>query len=495
MNTILILIDTLRRDYLGCYGNKTVKTPCLDAFAEKSVVFDNAYLASSPCMPARRDILTGRYEFPFRGWGPLEPQDHDLTAALHAGQKPSMLVTDHYHLFEHGSGNYHFHFDGWEFIRGQENDAWCIDPSIPPRFPAPERTKCHFRWSQYMRNTARWRDENGVWKDERHTFCAQTFARAADWLSETPGLREKGFFLSIDCFDPHEPFDPPPPYDTMYLDGKAPSERVRWPIYGKAERYTPEELADIRALYAGKVTLTDTWFGHLMRRVKELGLLENTMILVTTDHGHMFGEHGMIGKPGAGHGDSTLYQCMAHIPLLVYHPDFKSQAGARRSALAQPVDYYPTVCEAMGVKRSDDAPPLHGKSLLPLLGSAKEKVRDYACFGKFGEAIHITDGAWTLAKWPPGEKNAPLDWHSQLPPQFIRPKKVHPFDGNKRSYAIEHERGPMRDGLWFLPEDYAQERNLIEEKPQERDRLCGALEDFLVEVGAPTEQAQRLGIA
>jgi len=86
VNTILIVIDTLRRDYLGCYGNKTVKTPCLDAFAEKSVVFDNAYLASSPCMPARREIITGRYEFPFRGWGPLEPQDHDLPAALRAGQ-------------------------------------------------------------------------------------------------------------------------------------------------------------------------------------------------------------------------------------------------------------------------------------------------------------------------------------------------------------------------------------------------------------------------
>ncbi|GMV80818.1 MAG: arylsulfatase [Planctomycetota bacterium] len=491
MNTIFILLDTLRRDHLGCYGNSWIKTPHLDAFAAKSTVFENAYLASSPCMPARRDIMTGRYEFPFRGWGPLEPGDRDLAGALSDAGKHTYLVTDHYHLFEHGSGNYHFHYNGWQFIRGHENDAWVSDPGIEPRWPAPERTKCHFRWAQYYRNTAQWRNADGVWADERQTFTAQTFRAATQWLERN--RTQPGFFLTIDHFDPHEPFDPPAPYDTLYADGKPPAERVRWPIYGKADRYTEAELLDIRALYAGKVSLVDTWFGFFMNRLEELGLLENTTVVVTTDHGHLFGEHGMIGKPGSGHGDSTLYQPMAHIPLLVYHPDFKRQGGQRRTQLVQPVDYYPTILETMGVAQKEQR--LHGRSLLPCLRSNAEPLREYAYFGKFGEAVHVTDGAWSLAKWPPDrERNAPLHWYSALPPEFIKPRGVGAFDRAKLRYPVDHVRGPMSDALWFLPEDYAQERNVLAERPHEAARLEGALARWLRAIDAPPEQAERLGL-
>lgn len=492
MNTILVVIDTLRRDHLGCYGAARVKTPHLDALAARSVLFENAYLASSPCMPARREMLTGRYEFPFRGWGPLEADDHDLAGELSHAGKPSMLVTDHYHLFEHGAGNYHFHYDGWEFIRGQENDHWITDPSIPPRYPAPERTKCHFRWAQYMRNTAQWRDAGGCWKDESHSFCAQTFSKAADWLEQNKALSTKDFFLVVDNFDPHEPFDPPAPYDTMYADDVPPVDRVRWPIYGKADRYTAEELADIRALYAGKVTQVDKWFGFFMRRVEELGLLHNTMIIVTTDHGHMFGEHGMIGKPGSGHGDSTLYQPMAHIPLIIYHPDYRSQAGARRSALVQPVDYHPTILEAMSVPRRGQL--LHGSSLMPLLGSNGVGSRSFACFGKFGEAVHITDGVWTLACWPANERNTPLHWYSAHPPEFIVPRGVGEFERERMRYPIDHVRGPMTNTLNNLIEDPGQECNVIHERPAETERLRQGLREFLKKVGAPMEQAERLGL-
>jgi arylsulfatase A-like enzyme len=494
MNTILIVIDTLRRDHLGCYGAKHVKTPCLDEFAQRSVVFDNAYLASSPCMPARREIMTGRYEFPFRGWGPLEHDDCDLPLALSKTNHPSMLVTDHYHLFEHGSGNYHFHFNGWEFLRGQENDHWITNPSIPPRFPAPERTKCHFAWAQYMRNTAQWRNAQGQWKDESFTFCAQTFSKAAEWLEQNAGFAEKDFLLVIDNFDPHEPFDPPAPYDTMYLDGPPPAERVRWPIYGKADRYTPAELADIRALYAGKVTLVDKWFGVFMKRLEKLGRLNDTMVIVTTDHGHMFGEHGMIGKPGTGHGDSTLYQCMSHIPLLVYHPDFRSQAGSRRSALIQPVDYYPTVLEA--AKQKSESGKLHGSSLLPLMNSSSARIREHACFGKFGEAVHITDGEWTLVKWPAkSDTNSPLHWYSASPPDFIKPRGVGAFERDQMRFPIDHLRGPMSDALFHLPSDPEQNKNLIQERTAEVDRLCNGMRAFFQRIDAPREQLERLGLA
>ena len=338
MNVVFIIIDTLRRDHLGCYGNPWIKTPNFDRLAEMGVTFENAYLGSYPCMPARRDIWTGRYEFPWRGWGPLEYDDLDFIGLI-SDEHTTMLITDHYHLFEHGSGNYHFHFDGWEFIRGQENDKWITDATIEVKFPAPEFTKVHRRWHQYYRNTAHW-------KTERDTFAAQTFEAAIDWLDRNHTLQD--FFLMIDCFDPHEPFDPPYPYDLMY-NPNPPEQRIRWPIYGTADRYTEAELQDIRALYAGEVTLVDTWLGHFLDKLERLRLLDDTMIVLTTDHGHLFGEHGMIGKPATHHGDSNMYQEIAHIPLIVHHPEFRG-ATLRPRRLIQQVDLYPTILEAMGFR-------------------------------------------------------------------------------------------------------------------------------------------------
>src|SRR5690606_31700986 len=97
----------------------------------RGTVFDNAYLGSYPCMPARRDLWTGRYEFPWRGWGPLEEDDPDIIRSVTQAGVTTQLITDHYHLWERGSGNYHHFFNGVEFIRGQENDMWITDPTIP----------------------------------------------------------------------------------------------------------------------------------------------------------------------------------------------------------------------------------------------------------------------------------------------------------------------------------------------------------------------------
>jgi arylsulfatase A-like enzyme len=376
MNTIFVLCDTLRQDHLGCYGNSWVRTPNIDRLSQMGVTLDAAYLGSAPCMPARRDIWTGRYEFPWRGWGPLEQSDVDLPGVLRDAGMRTALITDHYHLFEHGSGNYHHSFDTWSFIRGHENDAWINDPGIEVVWPAKEYEKCHVRWRQYYMNTAHWRD--GLrWRSEADTFCARVFKNASEWVSRNCGKGD--FCLMIDCFDPHEPFDPPPPYDTMYAHDP-PEERIRWHIYGTADRYTDTELRDIRALYAGKVTQLDTWFGYFLDRLERLGLLDDTMVIFTSDHGHILGERGMIGKPGANHGDSNLYEQMSRVPCIVYHPEFRD-AGIRRTQLVQAVDLYPTVLEAMGVEHPEGW-DLHGGSLLPLIRDERAANRDVACFAK-----------------------------------------------------------------------------------------------------------------
>jgi arylsulfatase A-like enzyme len=509
MNVILILLDTLRRDHLGCYGNPWIRTPHFDRLAAMSCVFENAYLGSYPCMPARRDMFTGRYEFPWRGWGPLEADEPNVVARARAAGRTTALITDHYHLFEHGAGNYHFDFDGWEFVRGQENDHWITDPTIAVRFPAPERTKCHFRWSQYYRNTAAWRDGDGAWRGEEHTFAAQTFQTAAAWLERNHTL--PGYFLLIDCFDPHEPFDPPHPYDTLYAPNP-PEARVRWPIYGSADRYTDEEICDIRALYAGEVTLTDRWFGSFLDTAERVGALQDTAILLTTDHGHLFGEHGMIGKPSTTHGDSSLYQPLSHVPLILSTPETR-RSGCRRRQLVQPVDLYPTILELLGVDEAegrgvrafgrsgvqaggDLAAGIHGVSLVPMLADEGARTREVAVYAKWGEAMQITDGRYTLHQWPPSrEQNEPLFWYSPHPPEFLKPRGLGPWDGAHRRFGpVDYVRGDQQSALYDLADDYGQEQNRIAELPGEAARLRRGLRDFLVGLEAPAEQAERLGL-
>lgn len=485
MKVIFLVLDTLRRDYLGAYGNEWIRTPNLDRLGELGTTFDNCYLSSSPCIPARHEILTGRYEWPWRGWGPIEHGERDLFQRVGEQDHLSMLISDHYHLWEHGAGNYHHHVTGWEFIRGHENDAWITDPGIAVHWPAKRFEKCHFRWERYFRNTAQWRD-GARWRSEDDTFTAQVFRSAANWVDRHAD--QDGWLLFLDHFDPHEPFDPPAPYDALYADDP-PDERVRWPIYGQADRYTEQEMRDIRALYAGKVTLVDRWFGYFLDRLQTRGLLDDTMLIVTTDHGHLFGEHGMIGKPGAGHGDSNLYQAIAHLPLWVVHPDVPG--GGRHEALVQAVDYLPTILDAWGIEPGDD---IHGHSLLPLLTEPNARPRDIACANKFGEGVMVTDGRYSLFQWPPGESNDPLYWYSPLPPEFMKPKGVGPLDRADLRYPIEHVRGPNHSTLHDLSTDYAQEHDLLAERPEVAARLRGQLRDFLNRLAAPPEVAERLGL-
>ena len=484
MNLVFILIDSLRRDHLGCYGNDWIQTPNIDHLATESVVFDNAYLASFPCMPARRDIWTGRYEFPWRGWGPLEHDDLNLARLVSAHDHVSMFISDHYHMWERGAGNYHFNFSGAEFVRGQENDLWITDPTIPIEYPAdPARLAKHAlrpgSFERYKRNTAHFRTESDY-------FAPQVFQKAMDWVERNHSHDD--FFLMIECFDPHEPFDPPYPYNQMY-DPDYTGQSFIWPTYGESI-YSDQELDHIRALYAGEVTLVDRWLGLFLDKVRQLELMENTMIVLVTDHGHLFGEHNLVGKPWSDLANSNMYQELAHIPLMIYHPQ-QAEAGKRIPHLVQPVDLFPTVLDSFGIETPAGT---HGHSLLPyVLEPGKgAPVREIACFGRYGEAINVTDGEWTLFQWPPTEKNEPLYWYSALPPQFGDVWVTGEFDGVR--YPARVTRGEMASALYNVKNDYAQQHDLYHQEPEVVARLRQRMRQFLRSIDAPPEQLTRLGL-
>jgi arylsulfatase A-like enzyme len=486
MNTIFILVDTIRRDHLGCYGNDWIQSPAFDQLSAEAVTFDNAYLGSYPCMPARREIWTGRYEFPWRGWGPLEHDDPDLAMLMTQHDKTSMVVSDHFHMWEKGSGNYFFGFSGIEFIRGQENDMWITDPTIEIDYPIPaERLAGHAKpgsFDRYKRNTAHF-------KTESDWFAPRVFNTAMDWLESN--RTHEDFFLLIECFDPHEPFDPPHPYNRLYNPGYDGADII-WPSYGWSDDLSADELKNIRSLYAGELTHTDKWLGRFLDKVRELGLMDDTMIILTTDHGHMFGEHGIMGKPWTDLSDSNMYQELVHIPLMIYHPE-QSAAGKRIDHLVQPVDFYATMLANAGVPIPDGT---NGHSLLPMIRASDNgsALRETAPFARYGEAINITDGDWSLFLWPDGESNDPLYWYSTLPPQFGAIQTTGAYDGVAGRYPVAVTRGQMPSALFNLKDDYAQANNVIDQHPDVAARLKGQLRGFLESVGAPEEQFQRVGL-
>lgn len=480
MNVILLLMDTVRRDYLGFMGNRWIRTPALDRLAAGGTVFDNCYIGSYPCMPARRDLFTGKFEFLRRGWGPLEHTDQDLPSILSAAGKPSMLITDHYHLWSKGSGNYHFNFTGFEFIRGQESDRWITDPTIPMDYGAPaEKLRQKPFLDPYVRN------RHGR-KTERDYFGPMVMQSAIDWVERNHTLED--FFLLVDGMDPHEPWDPPFPYSQMYSpEGKG--DAVFWPEVGNCV-LSEEDLVQARALYAGEVTMVDRWIGHFLDKLEQLALLDNTMVIFTTDHGIMLGEHGVIMKPWSSIADSNLYQEVAHVPMVIYHPG-QAAPGRRVPHLVQLVDLFPTILDAFGLPVPEGS---HGHSLLPfVLGDGPaESMRSYACYGRFGEAINVTDGKWTLFLWPPGESNEPLYWYSPLPPAapWGGVRVTGPYaDGRYPAFVA---RGNMGTALYHLPTDYAQNHNVASENPEVVRRLKRCIADFIRRADGPPEQLQRL---
>jgi arylsulfatase A-like enzyme len=372
-NILLIVSDTFRYDLLHgrFYVKNGVKAKLsnLEKFCSDSVEFTRAYHASFPTVPNRADLLTGRFTFTYYDWSPMPRDWVTLPMILRKAGYVCMMVADTPHILKDG---YHFDrgFNGWVWIRGQENDRYRTSP-LNVKLPcSPWKLRSVETTLQHMRN-------NYHRRSEEDWIPAKTALEASHWLEEN---HKEKFLLYVDFFDPHEPWDPPRRYVDMYNPGYE-GEEVIYPAYGPCGYLTRDELSHIRAMYAGEATLVDKWIGFLLEKVDELGLLENTTIMFTSDHGFYLGEHGLVGKSiimGEHHGLAALYEEVAHIPLIVRFADkLGLEKGVKMDAIIQTPDITATVLELVGVGESNGV-NIQGSSIIPLVKGEKSKIRDIA---------------------------------------------------------------------------------------------------------------------
>ena len=504
MKTVFVLFDTLNRRSLECYGGVSVKTPNFNRLSKLSVTFDNHYVGSLPCMPARREIMTGRHNFLHRSWGPLEPFDRAFPEIL--GKEKGVythLVTDHAHYWEDGGATYHTRYDSAEMIRGQEADAWKAIVEPDAKAWSEKYHASQFNLGRRHKNRINMVNREFI-KNAEDYPAAQTFSTGLEFLEHNKDAAN--WFLQIETFDPHEPFDAPAEFKKDYAtEYRGPI--LDYPNYGPVKE-TPPEVAEIRANYAATLAHCDYQLGRLLDFFDAHDMWKDTVLVLSTDHGLLLGEQEMWGKL-----IMPVYNEVAHIPLMIYHPVHAQLGGQRRGMLTQTIDLMPTFLDIFGL-----LPPaeVQGQSLLPLLADANAKIRDVALYGQHGCAINITDGRYTYFRYPANMHDGNLNQYTLMPMHIKSLFSVEELRGASYTEGFSFtqglnvlkvpstEKSPVyfrmgagaqidcKTRLFDLQNDPGQ-LQAIDDSGQE-ERLCRRLVEMMGSTDAPAEAYPRFGL-
>jgi len=420
MNVIVLLLDSLRADHLGCYGNNWIKTPHIDQLASESMVFDRAYSEGLPTLPFRNAAFTGKYTLTRKGWAALSANDKLLSELLWSREYTSALISDTEHMHRYPHSNFARGFDYVEWIRGNEGDAYRTDPNINVRFDLFETKKSlrnrkvrpadylQERYRRYLRNISQWVDT--WWDSDENRFIARVFKAAMSWLEREE--RRDNLFLWIDSFDPHEPFDPTLEFQNLYPVPQYSGPPMCW-FGGYADVLSDAEVGHIRALYAAMISMCDKWLGIFLDKLKQLDMMDNSMIIFLSDHGEFIGERGLFLKE-----ESWPYEELARIPLIIRHPQGLG-SGKRHQGFVDTTDLMPTILDFLQVigpnakqvafKPSAAYPAaspdeIEGYSLMPLFSGELERVRDFAVSGWFDVSWRIRNQDWSYYMWASEEK-------------------------------------------------------------------------------------------
>ena len=384
-NIILFMADQLRFDALGCYGNNQIHTPNIDRLALNGSIFDNHFVQNPVCSPSRCTVLTGRYpkNHGTRDNG-IPLRDEEITL-------PEVLRDNGYVTAAIGK----MHITTQFLPKEDEQEDWPEDNyGFKEKSPA-DYEEVKMQGERKMKeDTASAADKDVSGPPQVYESHINPKFHQSAWIADRTIdlIREsepgKPFFAFCSFVDPHHPFDPPAPYDTMYdpemLEKPIRQEgelRDKPPHFAKARcgrgysnekydyrRLTDEDWGRVKAAYYGMISLVDENIGRILDAIAEKGIEEDTLIMFTNDHGELLGDHGLLFK-GPFHYDSII-----KAPMIMKWPGVIPK-GSRYSQVTEHVDIMPTLLEYAGVR-----PPygVQGSSMAPILRGDKGAGKDYA---------------------------------------------------------------------------------------------------------------------
>ncbi len=490
MRAVIMMYDSLNRHMLEPYGGQLAHTPNFTRLAGHTAQFDVCYAGSLPCMPARREMHTGRYNFLHSSWGPIEPYDDSMPQILDRMGVHTHLCSDHSHYWEDGGATYHNRYSTWEGFRGQEGDRWKgVAGDVKP-----EENLIHFdgyRSKLFRQDTINRR----YMPEESQHPQTRTVDAGLEFIDTNAG--NDGWLLQIECFDPHEPFFSYEKYKKLYPH-KYDGPKFDWPDYAPVGQ-TPEEIAHARYEYAALLSMCDASLGRVLDVFDEKDLWKDTMLIVCTDHGYMLGEHGFWAK-----NYMPPYEEVVHTPLFIWDPRSGVRAQ-RRKSLVQTIDIPVTLLRYFGAAVPAD---MQGHDLASTVAD-DTPVREGALFGWFGRHVCYTDGRYTYFCAPvPG--NSPLYDYRLMPTHMawmFQPSELagaELYTGFRFTKGCPVLRCPARAGdiltdLWAggdwlfdLREDPGQLHPL--DDPAMKARLKEKIDALMRENDAPPEQFARMGL-
>ncbi len=306
-NIVLIIIDTLRADHLGCYGYDRNTSPTIDSLAASGTLWEEVQAQSSWTLPAITSIFTG-LDVRQHGAG----RKNDQVYGMNPNTPFLPLLLNHSGYATCGIFNVYLLSEQFGFNKGFDSFS------------------CNWMGSTEAENSVN---------------------QAIDWIQNFN--QNEPFFLALHVFDVHDPYDPPPPFDLLFSQNG--SEGITdWPRLESGSLDNPEFYKDhIINMYDGEIAWTDFQISRLLQFLRNSGLDENTVIIITSDHGEEFLEHN-----GFGHG-KTMYQEVVHVPLIISGPGFEK--GLVDSSVRAHIDILPTILDMIGAENPAD---LSGYSLL-----------------------------------------------------------------------------------------------------------------------------------
>jgi arylsulfatase A-like enzyme len=422
LNLIVIVSDTFRHDSLACYGekwNERLETPNLDSFADECVVFKDAYPEGMPTIVIRRTLYTGRRAIPcyyFRqhepvqlpGWHDLYNEDQTLSETLNEAGYTTALVSDLPHQQRPGR-NFHRGFHVYQWIRGQEIDYYGTSPRTPSDVSDICSSDYLARINGLQSFLNQYKANRNLWKQDGESLSEITARTAIRWIKSNFG--HGPFYLHIEMFDPHEPWDPLERFLGKYWQGSYSPSFIQPP-------YPTIPLSDeikqrLRANYAGETTCVDYWIGELLDTVKQYGLFENSIVVFVSDHGALLGEHGQFLK-----GPDKLRGQVTHIPLMIRTPH-QQYAGKKVSGFVQIHDVMPTALHLLNLK-----PPkrVTGQNAWDLVTGATRSLRDYVV-QTYGWIGGVRDQEWNYSEiWKPEARQDKFSVRPGAPETVYKPQ-------------------------------------------------------------------------